>query len=137
MGAANPMWVFGDVAAKAEALTQFDETAVRDVLLRNGDWDGGYGDLADPSAANVDRWLIRGDPAAGGLISDAAAARVRGAPRQRPGHDDRRERPTRRTAPTRWRRSRRSSGRSAADAIGDVLDTYGHWGYRHLVVEGR
>ena len=75
MGAANPTWVFGDVAAKAEALTQFDEAAVRDVLLLNGDWDGGYADLADPSAASVDRWLIRGDPAAGGLISDVAAAR--------------------------------------------------------------
>ena len=75
MGAANPTWVFGDVAAKAEALTQFDEAAVGDVLLLNGDWDGGYADLADPSAASVDRWLIRGDPAAGGLISDEAAAR--------------------------------------------------------------
>ena len=75
MGAANPTWVFGDVAAKAEALTQFDEEAVREVLLRNGDWDGGFGDLADPSAASVDRWLIRGDPAAGGLVSNEAAAR--------------------------------------------------------------
>ena len=75
MGAANPTWVFGDVAAKAEALTQFDEAAVREVLLRNGDWDGGYGDLADPSAASLDRWLIRGDPAAGGLVSNEAAAR--------------------------------------------------------------
>jgi pimeloyl-ACP methyl ester carboxylesterase len=75
MGAVNPTWVFGDVAAKAEALTQFDETAVREVLLRNGDWDGGYADLADRSATGVDRWLIRGDPSAGGLISDEAAAR--------------------------------------------------------------
>ena len=75
MGAANPTWVFGDVAAKAEALTQFDEAAVGEVLLRNGDWDGGYADLADPSAASVERWLIRGDPSAGGLISDEAAAR--------------------------------------------------------------
>ena len=74
MGAANPTWVFGDVAAKAEALTQFDESAVGEVLLRNGDWDGGYADLADPSAATVDRWLVRGDPSAGGLISDEAAA---------------------------------------------------------------
>ena len=74
MGAANPTWVFGDVAAKAEALTQFDEAAVGEVLLRNGDWDGGYADLADPAAASVDRWLIRGDPHAGGLISDEAAA---------------------------------------------------------------
>ena len=75
MGAANPMWVFGDVAAKAEALTQFDEVAVREVLMRNGDWDGGYADLADPSATSIDRWLIRGDPTAGGLISNEAAAR--------------------------------------------------------------
>jgi pimeloyl-ACP methyl ester carboxylesterase len=75
MGAANPTWVFGDVAAKAEALTQYDEAAVGEVLIRNGDWDGGYADLADPSAASVDRWLIRGDPSAGGLVSDEAAAR--------------------------------------------------------------
>jgi pimeloyl-ACP methyl ester carboxylesterase len=75
MGEANPTWAYADVAAKAEALTRFDEAAVGDVLLRNGDWDGGYADLADPSAASVDRWLIRGDPAAGGLIPDAAAAR--------------------------------------------------------------
>ena len=75
MGAANPTWVFGDVAAKAEALTEFDETAVSEVLLRNGDWDGGYTDLADPSTTEVNRWLIRGDPSAGGLISDEAAAR--------------------------------------------------------------
>jgi pimeloyl-ACP methyl ester carboxylesterase len=75
MGAANPTWAYEDVAAKAEALTQFDEAAVGEVLLRNGDWDGGYADLADPSAASVDRWLIRGDPDAGGLIPDAAAAR--------------------------------------------------------------
>ena len=75
MGAANPTWVFGDVAAKAEALTQFNEAAVREVLMRNGDWDGGYADLADPSAASIDRWLIRGDPTAGGLISNEAAER--------------------------------------------------------------
>ena len=74
MGAANPTWVFGDVAAKAEALAQFDATAVSDVLLRNGDWDGGYADLANLSATDVNRWLIRGDPSAGSLISDEAAA---------------------------------------------------------------
>jgi pimeloyl-ACP methyl ester carboxylesterase len=75
MGAANPTWAFEDVAAKAEALTQFDQVAVGDVLLANGDYDGGYADLADPAAANVARWLIRGDPTAGGLVSDEAAAR--------------------------------------------------------------
>jgi pimeloyl-ACP methyl ester carboxylesterase len=75
MGAANPTWAFEDVAAKAEALTQFDQVAVGDVLLANGDYDGGYAELADPAAANVARWLIRGDPTAGGLVSDEAAAR--------------------------------------------------------------
>ena len=74
MGAANPTWAFGDVAAKAEALTQMDQAAVRDVLVSN-DYDGGYADLSHPSAASIERWLIRGDPTAGGLIPDAAAAR--------------------------------------------------------------
>jgi pimeloyl-ACP methyl ester carboxylesterase len=78
MGAANLTWAFGDVAAKAEALTQFDDAAVADVLLANGDYDGGYAELADPSAASVERWLIRGDPSAGGLVSDQAAARFAG-----------------------------------------------------------
>lgn len=67
---ANPTWSDGDVRAKAEALTQFDEPAVRDVLTRNGDWDGGLADLADPAAAAVERWMIRGDPATGGLVPD-------------------------------------------------------------------
>lgn len=75
MGAANPTWAYADVAAKAEALTQLDEPAVRDILTANGDYDGGYADLADPIASGVDRWLIRGDPTAGGLVSDQAAAR--------------------------------------------------------------
>ena len=69
---AYPGWPDGDIAAKAEALTQFDAAAVRDVLTRNGDWDGGLAALADRAAANVPTWLIRGDPAAGGLIPDEA-----------------------------------------------------------------
>lgn len=78
--AENPGWSDGDVLAKAEALTQLDEAAARSVLLDNGDWDGGLADLADPAAAEVPVWIIRGDPAAGGYIPDAAvpalAARV-------------------------------------------------------------
>lgn len=70
----NPEWADGDVHAKAEALTQFDERAVRDVLVRNGDWDGGLADLAHRAAAGVERWLIRGDPASGGFVPDEAAA---------------------------------------------------------------
>lgn len=72
VGAANPSWAEGDVFAKAEGLTQFDESAVRAVLTENGDWDGGLADLADPAARDVPVRLIRGDPAAGGLIPDEA-----------------------------------------------------------------
>jgi pimeloyl-ACP methyl ester carboxylesterase len=72
VAAVNPTWSEGDVFAKAEGLTQFDEAAVRAVLTQNGDWDGGLADLADPAARDVPVRLIRGDPAAGGLIPDEA-----------------------------------------------------------------
>jgi pimeloyl-ACP methyl ester carboxylesterase len=78
--AENPAWDDGDVRAKAEALTQLDEDAARSVLLDNGDWDGGLADLVDPAAAGIPVWLVRGDPAAGGYVPDAAlpayAARI-------------------------------------------------------------
>lgn len=67
---ANPEWTDGDVSAKAVGLTQFDEAAVRAILLENGDWDGGLGGLADPAAAGLDVWLIRGDPAQGGYVPE-------------------------------------------------------------------
>jgi pimeloyl-ACP methyl ester carboxylesterase len=72
VAAANPAWPAGDVRAKAEALVQVDVAAARAVVLDNGDWDGGLSDLADPAAAGIDTWLVRGDPAAGGLVPDAA-----------------------------------------------------------------
>ena len=68
-----PTWPFGDVLAKAEGLTQFDEAAVRAVLTENGDWDGGLADLSDPAAAGVAFRLVRGEPAFGGLVPDPAA----------------------------------------------------------------
>jgi pimeloyl-ACP methyl ester carboxylesterase len=68
--AANPDWDQGDVHAKAEALTQLDEAAARSVLLDNGDWDGGLSDLADPAAAGIPTWIVRGEPAAGGYLGD-------------------------------------------------------------------
>ena len=76
LGRIHPTWPYGDVVAKAEALTQFDEPAVRAILTQNGDWDGGLAALADPAAANVPTWLVRGDPAAGGLIPDDPAAHL-------------------------------------------------------------
>jgi pimeloyl-ACP methyl ester carboxylesterase len=76
LGGLHPTWPFGDVLAKAEALTQFDEPAVRAILTRNGEWDGGLAGLSDPAAAGVPTWLVRGEPAAGGLVADDAALRI-------------------------------------------------------------
>ncbi|HUQ79065.1 MAG TPA: alpha/beta hydrolase [Patescibacteria group bacterium] len=76
LGGLHPTWPHGDVLAKAEALTQFDDLAVRAILTRNGDWDGGLAALADPAAAEVLVRIVRGDPAAGGLIPDEMAARL-------------------------------------------------------------
>lgn len=71
VGRLHPTWPYGDVLAKAEGLTQFDEAAVRDILTKNGDWDGGLGALADAAAQELPVWLIRGDPAFGGYVPDA------------------------------------------------------------------
>jgi pimeloyl-ACP methyl ester carboxylesterase len=73
-GTHHPTWPWGDVMAKAEAMTQFEIDGVRDVLTGNGAWDGGLSALADPAAAQATVRLVRGDPAAGGLISDQTAA---------------------------------------------------------------
>jgi pimeloyl-ACP methyl ester carboxylesterase len=67
---ANPSWSDGDVAAKAQALTEFTPQLVLDVLLENGDWDGGMAALRDERAAGIPVWLIRGDWASGGFIPD-------------------------------------------------------------------
>ena len=72
--AENPDWDDRDVAAKAEALVELDAAAARSVLLDNHEWDGGRADLHDPAASGVSVYVIRGDPAAGGYLSDAAAA---------------------------------------------------------------
>ena len=76
IGRLHPTWPWGDVVGKAEALTQFDEGAARAVLTENGDWDGGLADLSDPAARGVGFRLIRGQPAFGGLLPDAAAERI-------------------------------------------------------------
>lgn len=67
----NPSWSPEDVLAKAEALIQVDEAAARAVLLDNGDWDGGLGDLGDPAATGIPIWVVRGEEAAGSLLPDA------------------------------------------------------------------
>jgi pimeloyl-ACP methyl ester carboxylesterase len=80
LAAENPTWSAQDVAAKAEALAQLDIDAARAVLVDNGDWDGGLGDLADPAVAGIPVWVVRGEEAAGSLLPDAMvpafAARV-------------------------------------------------------------
>jgi pimeloyl-ACP methyl ester carboxylesterase len=74
--AENPTWSDGDVAAKAQALTEFDPRLVLAVLLRNGDWDAGMAALRDPAARGVDAWLIRGEWATGGFIPDSRVKRI-------------------------------------------------------------
>jgi pimeloyl-ACP methyl ester carboxylesterase len=69
---ATPAWDERDILAKAEGLTQVDETAARSIVLDNGDWDAGLGALRDPAAAGIDTWVVRGDPVAGGLLPDVA-----------------------------------------------------------------
>lgn len=69
--ATDPGWVDGDVEAKALGLVRFDVPAVLAVLLENGDWDGGLSALANPAAAGIPAWMIRGEESAGGMIPDA------------------------------------------------------------------
>ncbi len=73
LGILHPTWAYGDVVAKAEALTQFDVAAVRAILTENGDWDGGLADLAAPAASRLAIRVVRGEPASGGLVPAAAA----------------------------------------------------------------
>jgi pimeloyl-ACP methyl ester carboxylesterase len=73
IAAANPSWSEGDVRASAEAMMEVDVVAARSVVLDNGDWDAGLGALADPAAAGIPVWLVRGEPASGGLTLDWAA----------------------------------------------------------------
>jgi pimeloyl-ACP methyl ester carboxylesterase len=69
--AVYPRWTAGDIHAKAEGLTAFDESAVRSVLLDNGTWDGGIADLTAARERLGTTWMIRGEPAAGSLTPDA------------------------------------------------------------------
>jgi pimeloyl-ACP methyl ester carboxylesterase len=70
--ASYPGWTEGDVLAKAAGLHWFEVEAARAVLLDNGDWDAGLAALADPAAAGVPVWYIRGEFAHGSLIPEAA-----------------------------------------------------------------
>jgi pimeloyl-ACP methyl ester carboxylesterase len=77
IAAANPTWPTGYVEAAAEAMLEVDVDAARAVVLENGDWDAGLAALAAPAAAGIPVWVIRGEPAAGGLTLDPAAEAFR------------------------------------------------------------
>jgi pimeloyl-ACP methyl ester carboxylesterase len=68
---ANPSWSAGDVAAKAQALTEFNPQLVLDVLLKNGSWDSGMAALRDRKARDAHPWLIRGEWSTGGFIPES------------------------------------------------------------------
>jgi pimeloyl-ACP methyl ester carboxylesterase len=72
----NPTWSEGDVAAKAQALTEFNSQLVLDVLLKNGDWDAGMAALRHPNAAKSAIWLIRGEWSTGGFIPESRVPRI-------------------------------------------------------------
>src|SRR5262245_5214236 len=76
IGRIHPTWPWGDVLAKCEPLTQFDEPAVRATLTESRDGDGGLADLRDPAAAGVAVRLVRGEVASGGLVPDPAAEAI-------------------------------------------------------------
>ena len=85
VGVAFPSWTYGDVVAKAVGLHRVEQAAARAILLENGDWDAGVADLAAATALVgaasgqaatrpelPPTWVVRGDPAAGGLTFDGA-----------------------------------------------------------------
>jgi pimeloyl-ACP methyl ester carboxylesterase len=72
--ASGVTWSEGDILAKANALTQIDEAAVRAIYLENGDYDAGLTALSDPAADGIPTWIIRGEPDHGGLIGTDALA---------------------------------------------------------------
>lgn len=75
--AVNTSWSDGDVMAKARGLTQYNVDAVQSILVENGPMDAGLTALRHPSARAMSVWLIRGEPSAGGLVPDSAAAQFR------------------------------------------------------------
>ncbi len=72
----QPRYHDGDVRAKAIALTRFDVEGVRSILVDNGDWHAGLDALADPSAAGIAVWYIRGAWDDGGLIPDSKVPEI-------------------------------------------------------------
>lgn len=74
--AENPLWSDGDVDAKALGLTRFNPEGVLAVLLENGAWDAGLAGLANPAAAGVPAWYIRGEWHSGGLIPDSSVRKL-------------------------------------------------------------
>jgi pimeloyl-ACP methyl ester carboxylesterase len=76
MRKANPTWSEGDIAAKAQSLTEFNPEAVLAVLLENGDWDAAMSGARDSVAAGVPVWIIRGEWDTGCFVPDALVPKL-------------------------------------------------------------
>jgi pimeloyl-ACP methyl ester carboxylesterase len=76
MRKANPTWTDGDIAAKAQSLTEFNADAVVAVLLQNGDWDAGMAGARRALADGVPVWIIRGEWETGCLIPDTLVPKL-------------------------------------------------------------
>lgn len=70
--AANPEWPAREIDVKAAGLLQVDPEAARAVLVENGDWDAGLTALADPAAAEIERWVVRGEVPAGSYLPESS-----------------------------------------------------------------
>lgn len=79
MRKANPTWSDGDIAAKAESLTEFNPDAVLAILLENGDWDAGIDGAREAIRLGVPAWIVRGEWDTGCLIPDAFVPKLEAA----------------------------------------------------------
>lgn len=67
----HPGWPSGDRAVKAESLFALDPAMLGAVFAANPVWDGRLGVLEEVRRAGVDVWIVRGEPALGGLTPDS------------------------------------------------------------------
>ena len=149
MRTANPTWTDGDIAAKAQGLTEFNPDAVVAVLLENGDWDAGMAGARRALADGVPVWIIRGEWATGCLIPDTLVPKleaqlgrehvitIRGAP-----HSPQRTHPRPRSSPSSARWASRLSQRAGGWCGGRPKGRVDHqvcqsWSIRRRSLAGR
>lgn len=72
----HPDWEPQERLVKAENLMRLDMDMLRAVQAANTAWDGGLASLRDAQQRGVAVWIVRGNPALGGLTSDSFVAQA-------------------------------------------------------------